>query len=520
MTSVQASPGPVAGRGVGPAVTEADGGRDRRDARIGWWVCFCSAAAVFTSWALAFPILAGPDEGPHAARAAAAARGQLTGPVVAGVTDVMLVRVPEAYTRFDRAPCFQPSAFNPRPVELTPRCAPGFRGGRRLVEVGTYEFRGFPLSYAVLGLPSLITPDRVGMYLMRLLGALVAAWLFAGALASARATRSPPTAVLGVLVAVTPMAWHLAGQVNPSAWEILAATCLWATLAAMARRDPAAPGFRRLVHRGGFALVVLAGTRPFGPAFAAVALAATAGLTATPWRRTVWRDPAVRTWLAVGGALTAAHAAWLLGFGLHHPTDRPGRGLLGTLGRFDDFAREAVGLLGINAIPVPRPVLWLWLVVAVALVALGVATAPARGRVVIAGVAAVGGALTVGADGFNLPPIGFDWQGRYGLPLYAGVPILAGALADPAPLGRLGTRLARSAIVLLLAAQVAAFVAAARRVGLGAPRGWNPFDYLAGAPWAPPLPAGVLLAAFVAATAALGWALLSPMPPGRGAARR
>ena len=432
----------------------------------------------------------------------------------------MVVRVPEAYTRFDRAACFQPSAFNPRPAELTPRCAPAFRGGWRLVEVGTYEFRGFPLPYAVFGLPTLIAPDRVGMYLMRLLGALVAAWLFAGALGSARATRSPPTATLGVVVAVTPMAWHLAGQVNPSAWEILAAACLWATVAAMAGRDPGAPDFRRLVHRGGVALAVLVGTRPFGPAFAAVALAATAVLTTTPWRRTVRSDPAVRRWLAVGGVLTAAHAAWLLGFGLRHPTDRPGRGLLGTLGRLDDFVREAVGLLGINAIPAPRPVLWLWLVVAVALVAVGVATAAARGRVAIAGVAAVGVALTVGADGFNLPPIGFDWQGRYGLPLYAGVPILAGALADPAPLGRLGTRLTRSATVLLLAAQVAAFVAAARRVGLGEPRGRNPFDYLAGAPWGPPLPAGVLLAAFVAATVSLGWALLSPPAPGWSATRR
>jgi len=496
-------------------VTVADPVASRR-----WWVLFAASAAALLAWSFGFPILAGPDEGPHAARAAAAARGQLTGPVVTRVTDQMLVRVPEAYRHFDRAACFQASPFNPRPPDLSARCVPSFRGGWRLVEVGTYEFRGFPLPYAAVGLPTLAAPDRTGMYLMRVVGALVGAALIAGALASTwRSGRAAPPAALGVLVALTPVVWHLGGLVNPNGLEILAAVCLWSSLAALTTAD----GDRaRLVDRAGFALVVLVAARPFGPLVAVVAFAAVTGL-ATPARRSALhaaaRLPRARTWLTLAVAVTVMHGAWLVGYGLRHPTDRPALGLIESLRRWPRLGREAVGLFGANALPAPRAVLWVWAAVTVGVLAAGWWGATRRGRTVLAAVAAVGFVLTTGADGFNLPPIGFDWQGRYGLPLYVGLPILAGHLAASATARRAAAqtarldRAARVGVVLLAAAQVVAFVAVARRVGMGDPSGWEVLDFVTRPVWSPPLPPALGLAAFTAGMVTLAATVVTRWEP-------
>ena len=121
-----------------------------------------------------------------------------------------------------------------------------------------------PLYYALVGMPSLVAPPELAVYLMRLLGGMLSAGFLAGALSAAASARRPALLVVGVAVAVSPMVLFLASTVNPNSLEIAAAACLWVCGLVLAGRprSAAVPG---MVRGAGVSACVLVLTRTLSP---------------------------------------------------------------------------------------------------------------------------------------------------------------------------------------------------------------------------------------------------------------
>ena len=479
--------------------------------RSTWWGLFALFLVGLLAWTVATPLMAAPDEGAHAVRAAGVARGQLDGPHRKFIIQNWLQRVPEAYARTPDALCFVRAPdvrARTRARDLTPRCVPSFRGSDRVVKALTYEFRGTPHLYGLLGLPSLIWPDRVSMYLMRALNALACAAFLASACVSALRRPGRRLAVIGVLAAATPGVWYLGGIINPNGIEIAAAISLWATLLALATHDSIESDVR-LVHRAGVAAFALVSIRGLGPAWVLAAVVICA-VVAEPSRiRALARLRTTRVWAGLVVASTALTAAWVIHAPLGDQLRHPSIGLREAVGGLPAILRQSVGVFGTDYMPLPRALDIGWGLVAVAAVGVAIVVAINRQRIALLGTIVASAVLPITTDGFNIPYIGFPWQGRYGLPLTVGFVVIAfGVLPSSTRPVRWGGILAGT---LLLLGQVGAFVAISRRLAMGHPRGTNVLDYLARPIWSPPIAHAVLLAAVAAVAIGLGIILLRPL---------
>lgn len=499
------------------SVDRVSGRAERRT----WWWSFALIGVAFLAWSLATPTLGGPDESQHAIRAAAMARGQWTGEPVRIFGWHSRFRVPEDYARFREAACFQ---LPTRPELRTPACAPDLDGSGRLVDVTTYEFRGFPPYYALVGWPTLGLPDGTGMNAMRLIHAAACAALVASALCTAMRRSDQRLLVTGVIAATTPMVWYLAGVLNPNGLEIAAALSLWVAALALACGSTETDAV--LVRRAGIALVVLVSVRSLGPLYAVTAIGMAAWLAGLPRLSGLVRRRDVRIWGGVAATVTALHGLWVVLVAMRYPEERVAIGIADTIDAWPQLLKETIGVLGFNDLPIPTAVYAVWGAAAIALVAFGFATASTRGRLVLGATVLVAFVIPTSANAFNVPPIGFGWQGRYGLPLTIGVVLVAAAVADPRRLR--GARPLLTALgSTLLATQVVAFVATGRRLGVGSPKGWNPFDYLLDPVWSPRVPPELLLVAFCGAVIGIGLCCYrtphtseSPAPPGTEPAAR
>jgi len=467
-------------------------------------VLFALLVAGCLAWSVATPLMASPDEGAHAVRAAGVVRGQLTPRQAPGaLIESWVQRVPEAYRQSPRVLCFVlPGAEHAPAARRTPACIPEFRGSSRLVDEPTYEFRGTPHVYWLLGLPSLAIPDRWGMILMRTMSVLACAALLASACASALHRPRRRIAIAGVLVAATPMTWYLGGTVNPNGTEIAAAIALWATVLPLALAD-SGESDGRLVARAGVALTLLVAIRGLGGAFAAVALVVGVLLASPARRRALARRRDARVWAVVAAASLALTVAWVLAVGTDlHQAPHPTFGFVGAVERLPLILRQSVGAFGTNYLPLPLWVIVLWSLAALAGVVLALVRGPTRVRLLLGLVVLAALVLPVTTDGFNVPNIGFDWQGRYGLPATVGVVILAFGAVETGRRAIRAVGVAATGAALLV--QLAAFVAIGRRLGMGIVRGNDVLDYVLHPRWEPPWPAGVLLGMMLVSVVGLG----------------
>ena len=483
--------------------------------RSTWWVLFTLFLVGLLAWTVATPLMAAPDEGAHAVRAAAVARGQLNGPHRKFIIQNWVLDVPEAYAHTPDALCFvrSPAVRAKTPArDLTPRCAPSFRGSDRIVKALTYEFRGTPHLYGLLGLPSLIWPDRVSMYLMRALNALACAAFLASACVSALRRPRRRLAVVGVLAAASPMVWYLGGIINPNGIEIAAAISLWATLLALAAHD-SIESDRRLVHRAGVAALALVSIRGLGPGWVIAAVVMCAVLAEPGRIRALTRLRSTRVWAGLVVASTALTAAWVIHAPLGDQLRHPAIGLHDAVAGLPMILRQSVGVFGTDYMPLPRALDIGWGLVVVAAVGVGLVVATSRQRIALVGTIVASAVLPITTDGFNFPYIGFPWQGRYGLPLTVGVVVIAfGVIPSSVRLVRWGGVLAGATLLL---GEVGAFVAIGRRLAMGRSHGLNVFDYVSDPLWNPPISNAVLLAVFAAVAVGLGIILLRPLirPP-------
>jgi hypothetical protein len=477
--------------------------RPRDGRRPPWWCWFLLLLGLMLAWAWSSPLLTTPDEAAHVVKAAAIGHRQLYGEEVRTVYGFATrVRVPASLAVLG-AP--STACFRGRP-RITPACAPAPADPPGTRETVTSAGRYPPLFPALVALPLRVAPSRAGVYAARAVAAVAAAGFLTVAFTAA--SRLGRWAVVGVAAAATPLVLYLAGSVNPNGLEITAAISLWATVAALARGPTAA---RSLVAGAVVSFVVLANTRTFGPVLAVVALVMSLLLAPRARARELARDPAVRAGGAVAGAAVVVALAWIAYVGREDRVlPKVPFSLWRGLTRTWQYVDESVSYFGTGEIRVPwAGIAWAAAVGVIVLVAL--ASASRRDAAVVVGVAVVAVAVPVVITWLQIPPILTKWFGRYGLPLWAGVPVLAGTVAAT------GARPPRFAVpgwaapalaALFAAGQVYVFVIAARRYAVGS-RG--PLVYVVDPAWSTPVPQWLLL--LVATGAAVGLSLVVARVP-------
>lgn len=470
-------------------------------------------------WVLASPLSSGADEPAHVRRAASVASGELLGEAPAGDPDAakLTVQVPPAVAALPEPACFAGFPETPASCSTDNARLPSPPGGQD-VPVETTSGRHPPAFYALVGVPLAVLGEPLGLYVARVIAALVSAAFLATALTVSLGTPRPRLLAVGVLAAATPMALHLTGVLNPNGLEVAAAICLW-TVALALLRPPAGEDtarvprgrLRGLLAAAGVAAIVLALTRPISALWVVVAV----GTAMTVARSGVFAHLVGerRTWLwtaavAMAGAVCAG---WLVVVGdpiLPSTIPRPAEpvpfqsALRLTLARTPLHAQEMIGVFGWLDTHLPDLVWMAWPVAALFLPAAALLTRRWWAIVVLAGLTVLAVALPVLLEALRYNQLGLAWQGRYSLPLVAGVPILAGLLATEVR-GRTARLLSAFAIPVMAVfglIQTVAFAVALRRYTVGVD---GPMSFVADGSWHPPLPGGVLVVIFAVGQAAL-----------------
>lgn len=445
-------------------------------------------------WVLLTPPGAGPDEPGHLARAGAVVRGDLDGDDV-GRLSLEAYDLPDSYIVPEPA-CY---AFDP---SQSVDCAEPIDRSGATVSL-TSRADEYPIwGHLAFGLPTLL-PGLSPLWWARLAGAAIAVAFTAAATTRARS----PLAAAGVIVATTPMAWSTYALVNPSVFGIAGAIALWAAL--LADRDDRATAW--LIGCGWAALAL---PRRDGLIWAciilAIVLVATDTSLASWWRRlgrgpqllvtastlatVLWgvtNDSRVSRMVALSPLIVLAAEVWRRAWrrygtgpgskaGVLAATvavgasgtlvvlrARPGGwdgGLARTIvGQTGTHLVEAVGVLGWLDTRLPAVAVIGWMALIGVMVA-GALLAGPRPLITAIALLAVVIATSWVFELYQGNTSGRYWQGRYSLPLLAGIPIVLAA----GPMSRSAARRVAWAAggAALLVVNVAAW-SAARRWGVG-----------------------------------------------------
>jgi hypothetical protein len=395
---------------------------------------FLGFALLGAAWATAQPWDGAPDEHAHMVRAVGVVTGQVTpdswdkdanpsgkadGPQVGAMQNVpseLLKGACYAFKATESAACMND------PRNQVPQ--------GQTASVGTAAGRYQPLYYALVGLPLSVAPNYVGLTLSRLIGVLLSAgFLGFAALAVTRWVRRP-LMLGGLLLAMTPQSLSIIGSVNPNGLEIAAAVAMWAALIPLVFED--GPVDRRLVWLAGVAAAVLALIRPSGPlevAEAAVAVLLFAGGT-----RLKRLFTSKKVWVLIAGVGVAglASGVWTLVMKANQllPVNTHDWSLAAALryvvaNRLPDYIKGMVGYFGYLDTQLPDTFYFVWLATVgfVVLTAMAVGTRADRWRLVLT--VLVTFIPIVAGDVIGVRTLGLAMQGRYILPVSAGIVLLA-----------------------------------------------------------------------------------------------
>jgi hypothetical protein len=482
--------------------------------RSTWWVSFVILGSIGVLWSLSTAPVGAPDEPAHAVKAVAIARGQFTTDFeLSGTPDTLRtpitdVRVPQAYASLNGlGKCWVTK------LEVPVSCAPPLSNDENEVESYTYVGAYPPLYYTVVGWPSRLLTPRTAFYAMRVVTALICAALLASGFSSAVSLTSRPALLAGCALAITPMALFLAGSINPNAVEIAAAFCLWVSaLAVLAQPDATST---RLLVRVTVAGLLAASTRILSPAFVVVILSVLLLANGRQALASLWSDRRVRAATAVLAAGVIASVAFLV---LNHSFDdrfrfaRPENLTRGDVARlsFENTGRhleQAVGTLGwigFGRIRLPSGLIDGWIAAVSGLGLLALAVGRWRERLALAAVTVGSLALPIVTETLTLRE--FGWQGRYGLPLAMGIPVLAGWIVGRSE--RLPRAVERSLVMVVGVGAAIAYVVAHQtmmtRNTVGLPNGL--FEGLGRGVWDGPLtPLTLLVFAVVVSLSYAVW---------------
>ena len=434
-------------------------GRSRR--RL-WWCLFLALAGVCVAWMMATPPSGSPDEGDHIVRAAGVVRGQIVAvrsTAENGTGGIQTVPASLAATRTIEN-CF---AFIP----VSAACGKQLPHSLAPTEIVTGAGRYYPPYYLVVGLPSLPWPNATGVYLMRLVSTLMCAGLLASAFLSAFEWRRSRLLLAGLVVAITPEAFFLAGSVNPNSVEIAGMVSMWTTVLVLADR-PLPQQVPRLVLRAAVAGVAVLGTRSLSPLWVvicvlvAVVIAGWSHLMALLRRADVLVAGAVMAAVGIGNVVwTTAEGALDIGHSSaysHYSFSQSLHLVRAYQGKMFD---EMIGYFGWLVAKSPELTYAVWIAVIVIVVLLGLVFGGARQRLLLVGVLAATYLIPILIETRELPTFGLAWQGRYTLPLAAGVPLVAGFAAGRRIAflkGWLVGGLAAASLVMVAVAQTGGFL--------------------------------------------------------------
>ncbi|GGM43080.1 DUF2142 domain-containing protein [Dactylosporangium sucinum] len=400
-----------------------------------WWPYLSAFFLIAAGWALGLPANGTYDEKDHIARAYAVATGQLTSHRT--VVD----------RRDDRKPAFLvpasllPSnsnvdcAWSPRPARSAD--CQRWTDDRVRVLTPSGAARYSPVYYLLVGAPLVLAPGPTGILLARLISALAAAALLAGAVGAALQLGSRLLA-LGVVLTATPMAVNLAGSVNPNGLEIAAGVAVCCALLALLRTPGARLGdraVRRLLVLAGVGSLVLLTVRQLGPVLLALIVAVCAALArpgriAGMWRRREARWIVAGSWsLGLAGSL-----GWMAYSGVAGvaPVVRDAQHLapmqlaqvLATR-RIPFYLKQVIGQFGYGETKPSLVVIAAWYLLLGAVVVPSLIHGGRRLTLVAASLGAACIGLLVALELHYLPIIGWFAQGRYAMPAAAGVVLCA-----------------------------------------------------------------------------------------------
>ncbi len=428
-----------------------------------WVLFFIGLLPVVAVWAVTNPMFASPDENLHMVRAQSIARGDFSNPFT---TDGLPV---------DSIECFK---FLP---ETTPVCQDltwGDDGTPRTVPTDGYP----PLFHGIAALPAVFTSGLAGAYVMRLWLAMVVVAIVAWAGVFVTRPGSGPWPLVGFAVALTPMAVFTMATVNPSGMALSSAMLFVA--AVLSLRAPVERGWpvaaAIAAGAGGLAL-----SRRDGLLWLAIlalvllplvhGAAVRDWIAATPRRTRLWIGAPIG--LVVVAALASAPPTISRFFG----NWRDGQGTdMWEAGRYvRTYIYQAVGVFGWLDSPIGEETFLVAMIVAGSVVVLGLAGS--QRRLVVSTALAVA-ALVVTPMAFGV--VRFPYlQGRYLLPIWVGVLLVAGASAATAGAGDgLTRRASRLLLSVWLGVHVIGAMQNLRRYAVGRSGSWN---FVSNAQWHP-----------------------------------
>ena len=301
----------------------------------------------------------------------------------------------------------------------------------------------------LVGWPSLAFPDTTGWFLMRLASAvLCSVFLVLAAYVMMSMRRRPLVLAAGLFVGLTPLALDLAGSVNPSGLEVANRGVLLGRGAGDGARDqlgPSAPPPRLGVASG----VVLATCRELGWVWILLAVFL-ALVSAEPRQHDRFnRSFAGHVVIVCTIVATVVVAAWSLVFRSYVVFYTPPPGDTGFsaavhahLHHVGKLLLQILAYLGPLTLPPPVIAVVCWTAAIAVLLTFVLVTSPRVGAAVLFGCALVLLIpFLVQVAEYRTHGLG-GWQGRYTLPLAAGLPLLAVA---PTPAPRQGVGLGRGA---------------------------------------------------------------------------
>jgi hypothetical protein len=450
--------------------------------------------AMTVAWSLATPVFSAPDEPAHVVKAAAVVSGQLTSGEV--LVPASLAELAE------RGSCTKHRMSRPGSC-LVLETSGRDRTVRTTTAAGSYH----PTYYALVGWPLLLAPDATGILLSRMLSGLVCSLLLVAAayLACGVSWRHGR---LVTFAAVMPSVFFLSGNVNPNGFEVCAGLVVWVGLVSLAVRPPGQlpPHTLPIVGVTGLLFVL---TRGLSPVWFAVMVAVVAAVAGTPHVRRWAEDRAARSWAGVVMIGCVLAATWTYAVNTMGVRGAAANGISQTewLGHEPWFQIvryfELIGTFGWNDTRSPMLVYAIWtllLLTAAGVVAVRGNTALRVGFTCVVILLVAVPAMT---DFVGLGPVPFMWQGRYGLPVAMGIPILTlVALARGGP-GLIDTPpVLRVLATTIAVGHVAAFYWTLARYVHGRPGGWNVLE----GSWSPPGGSALALTLLCAGAGTLAWA--------------
>jgi hypothetical protein len=498
-----------------------------------WLPCFLLFGFVMGLWALASPLASAADEPTTVIRAAAAVRGQLVGtpvsPAVANASVGTQVSIPKTFRDTDA--CF---AFHPT---RSAACAAGRPTSSRTVgntttAVGRYP----PLYYLIVGLPSYLPGGSSAIYFMRMAAVSVNAAMLALAFYAIRRWSRSQIILLGFAFAVSPMVLFYSAVINPSGLELCSAVCLWTagTIWVVDHSGRPPMGLLWVVTVSAAVLVQSRPASPVWPLVTAIVLIPLlwrahplrrmpALLRALHLRRELWPMLVilVGSYAFALAWLLIVHSFRMVGGNFPAP-GTPLRTLtIQSIKYMPGYLEQAVGVLGWLDTFLPIAVIHFWYAGVVGLLVIGLALSGAGGRLSIFIGMLLCFLVPVVGTLADVHKHGFTSQGRYFLPLFVCLPIVAAALIGRSVRDRQITvapivrrMLFRLVLLAIAIGQIVAFGTALRRYLVGVNGPIFPTTHISGA-WRPPLPGVWLDVLGVLGVGALYWYLGRPVPENR-----